>query len=133
MNPALDTMVRREQLRFTPNAGEFDVGRIAAAIAGIGASFRDAADPSKFAIFADPESRDAFQARRRTDPASRFPYTPLVTATPTEVIVSPIASHPDLRALSLQFLDWLTTTYDCRLVEEGADAAPPDAADLEGG
>jgi len=130
MSLSMDTLVRQEQVRFTPKAGVFDVDRIAAAIAGMGSSYRDEADPSKFVLTSDDESRDEFQARRRADPSSRFPFMPLVTATPGEVTVSPIANHPDLRALSIQFLEWLTTTYDCRLEEEtGADAVAPDGSE----
>ena len=127
MNPTMDQLVRQERLRFVPTTGVFDVDQIATAIAGIGSSFRDEADPSRFVLTSDDESREEFQSRRRADPSSRFPYMPLVTATPAEVAVSPISNHPDLRDLSVQFLEWLTTTYDCKPVEDsGADATAQD-------
>lgn len=119
----LDQLVGAETLVFAPLHGTFDVEAVAAAIAGIGYSFRDEADPSRFVIASDERGRDTFQARRRADPRARFPYAPLVRATPEQITVSPIGDHHAMREVSLEFLRWLTTTYPVRLVTPPQDDA----------
>jgi hypothetical protein len=127
MIPSVDTLVQQEKLVFTPVSGTFDVDQVADAIAGIGFSFRDEADPSRFVIASDEASRNTFQERRRKDPNSRFPYVPLVRATPEQVALSPMPDPEQLRDLSVQFIEWLTSTYDCRVSDPfGTDlSAPP--------
>ena len=100
MNPAIDDLLAQEMLSFTLVAGQFDVESLAAAIAGIGFSFRDATDPSRFVITSDAQSRDYFQAARRADPESLFPRVVVLQVTPDEVLVWPSTTMDSLRALS---------------------------------
>ena len=98
MNPAIDDLLAQEMLSFTLVAGQFDVESLAAAIAGIGFSFRDATDPSRFVITSDAQSRDYFQAARRADPESLFPRVVVLQVTPDEVLVWPSTTMDSLRA-----------------------------------
>ncbi len=124
MSPSMNVLLAQETLSIAPASGVFDVDAVAKTIAGLGFSFRDEADPSRFVISSDAKPRETFAARRRADPSSPFPYVLLVTVTPGEMIVSPVADHPGLRALSEKFLTWVTSTYQCKIDNEfGTDVA----------
>jgi hypothetical protein len=124
MTPAVEVLLTEDSLFFTPLSGKFDVEAVAAAIAGIGFSYRDEVEPSAFAIFSREEDRDACRAARRADPTSTFPYVLLVTVRPSVAVVFPVASQEDLRVLSVQFLEWLMANYECRIENEfGTDMA----------
>lgn len=124
MTANMNVLLAQEMLKFTPVSGKFDVDAIAAAIGGVGFSFRDAADPATFVMSSDAESRDAFEARRRADPTSPFPYVPLAEVYPEKVLVWPIVNDAQSRDLSRQLLEWLTASYDCRITNDsGADVA----------
>ena len=126
MTPAMDDLLAESALTFTPLSGKIDVEAVAQAIAGIGFSYRDEIEPSGFAIFSTKEGRDECQAARRADPESTFPYVLLVTARPDVVDVFPVASQADLRALSVRFIEWLMSTYECRIENEfGTDMSKP--------
>lgn len=112
-----EQLLDEETLDFKRVSGVFDVDKVAAAIADIGFSFRDESDPSMFVISSEAKAREIFQARRRADPSRGFPYVLLVQVRPALISVDPVADGA-LRDLSRQFIDWLTTTYKCRVSNE---------------
>ena len=69
----MDDLLAEEIVTFMPLSGTFDVETVAAAIAGLGFSYRDEIDPSSFAIFSEAEGRDALKARIAPIPRPRFP------------------------------------------------------------
>ena len=126
MTTARDDLLVEENLTFTPLSGSFDVETVAAAIAGIGFPYRDPFEPSAFAIFSKAEARDACSEARRADPSSSFPYVLIVTVRPDEIVVYPEGKQDDLRALSLQFLEWILANYKCRIENDyGTDVSEP--------
>jgi hypothetical protein len=120
----MEELIDQEMLVVSPVAGAFDVKEIAARIAATGFSFRDATEPSRFVISSDAASRDRFLARRRADPERGFPRTLMVDARPDAVLVWPVAGFAPLRALSEDFLAWLTTTHECRVESDDGEALP---------
>jgi len=117
----MEDLLRQDLLVFRPRTGVFDTEAVAAHIAGLGFSFRDAADPTRFVVTADAAARDDFQAARLADPDSSFPYVLLIEVTPERIAVSPSAFE-DEETLTRDFLTWLMGRYACDIFnEEGTD------------
>jgi hypothetical protein len=126
MTASIDELLAEEVLTFFPKSGTFDLETVASAISGIGYPYRDVIEPTAFAVFSNAEDRDECQNARIADPTSSFPYVLLVTVQPEEIVVYPISSHPELRAHSVQFLEWMLKTYDCRIENDyGTDISEP--------
>ncbi len=126
MTASIDELLAEEVLTFFPKSGTFDLETVASTIAGIGFPYRDVIEPTAFAIFSNAEDRDACREARIADPTSSFPYVLLVTVQPDEMVVYPVSSHPELRAFSVQFLEWMLQTYDCRIENDfGTDISEP--------
>lgn len=115
----MDILLNQEQLRITPaDGGAFDVDAIAATIEGIGASFRDEADPRKFLLFEDAESRDEGLQERRADPSGPLPYVLVIVAQPDEIIVA-LAAGDDFWPQATAFLQWFGPAYpDSRVTNQ---------------
>lgn len=118
MTLAMDDLLAEDMLTFTPRSGSIEIDKVAGAIAGIGFPYRDEADPSVFALFSDEAGRTACRDARRADPASPFPFVPLITVRPEVVVLYQQTEQSDLLALSAQFITWLTGAYDCRIKNE---------------
>jgi hypothetical protein len=118
MTPPLDLLLAEGTLTFNPRKGEFDTDAVGKAIAGIGCSYHDEADPTVFALFLDPEARKACRAARAADPNESYPYVPLLTVHPHEIMLFTAGSDDALLALAGQFISWLTSSYDCRIENE---------------
>jgi hypothetical protein len=118
MTPPLDLLLAEGTLTFNPRTGEFDTDAVAKAVAGIGSSYHDKADPTVFALFVDPEAREACRAARAADPNDSYPYVPLLTVHPHEIMLFTAGSDAPLLALAGQFITWLTSAYDCRIENE---------------
>lgn len=129
MSRTREQLLDEETLDFVPRSGEFAVDAVAEAIAEIGFSFRDETDPSMFVVCSEEESRTIFQARRREDPSEGFPYVLLIQVSSGKVSVDPMPDSP-LRDLARQFIDWLTSEYECNVINEfGTDLTPLLAAE----
>jgi hypothetical protein len=113
----MDELFEQEELRFTPLQGQFDVSKVAAAIEGIGYSFRDKHDPATFVICPDEQSRDHFQKQRLQYPDGGFPYVLLIRAEPSEIDVILFAAA-DLQEYAHAFVDWLSKHFKCRVTNE---------------
>ncbi len=115
-------LLEQDVLTFTPRAGEFDMDALAAGLAAIGSSFRDETRPERFVLTPDIATRDALRDARRADPASPFPFMVNVEAHPDQVLVWPATYLPELKALSRQLIEWLTTAYECDIEnDDGTD------------
>lgn len=130
MNSVREDLLVEENLTFTPVAGSFDVEAIASFVSGLGFAYRDEFVPSAFALFTSAEFRDACRDARRVDRASTYPYVPVITVQPKEVVFYPVAGQEDLRQLSIQFLNWMLENYQCRIENDfGTDVTEPPPAE----
>ncbi len=118
-----------DELRVLPRQGtRFDVDKVAAHVAGLGFSFRDATMPAMFVVAATAAQRERLQAARVAHPEAGFPHVLLIEVSETEIGVAP-AEGDGLETLTVAFLDWLIAEYDCRVISElGADLTDGQAA-----
>ncbi len=128
MTPSIDQLLEETTLAFAPREGAFDVDAVAATIEGLGFSLRDERVPARFAVFSDAAARDACRSAMRADASVTFPYVLRISVRPEVMSVWPVADQEELRALSARYLEWLTSTYDCRITNEfGTDMSDPAA------
>ncbi len=121
--PPLDRLLAQERLFFT-RPGGFDLDALAAAIAGLGFSFRAETDPAWVVIAVDAASRDQFQARRRETPPGPFPYSPLLHATAERIEFRPKAGAEDERDISAAVIAYLTALEGCTVADESGAPIP---------
>ena len=135
MTTPMDQVLEAELLVIEPDGAPFPVALVAERIAATGFSFRDETELTRFVVSSDEPSRDRFLQRRREEPETGFPYTLMMDVTPERILVWPVAGFPPLRALSADFLSWLTATVPCQVADDDGAAFPQplvDEAELPG-
>lgn len=110
-----DQLVQEEALQITPVSGTFDVAAVTAALQRLDFSHAHSATPPVFLIFGDAAHRDSWIAQHARDPGAALPYVLIVHVTPAQIDMG-MEIDTDVMPAARRFLEWLTASYDCRLV-----------------
>jgi hypothetical protein len=124
MTTPMQQLIDEDTLIIYPANGQFDTDAVAARILATGFSFRDETVPTRFVVSSDVPSRDGFLERRRDDPDAGFPSTLMMDVQASAVVVWPVSGFKPLQALSEDFLQWLTNTYECRVENDDGGELP---------